>query len=110
MALWRVPISAVAALAGAAFMDNDKINKHALALAVAKHDTICAFVFQALNNNNVSDADFKQITHEMQKYNELTEFSLKFDEKTKLIWNLRVNERNFGLIKNRWTRYWWKNN
>lgn len=80
-----VPISAVAALAGAAFMDNDKINKHALALAVAKHDTISAFVFQALNNNNVSDADFKQITHEMQKYNELTEFTLKFKEKTKLI-------------------------
>ena len=39
-----VPISAVAAMTGAAFMDNDKINKHALALDVAKHDTINAFV------------------------------------------------------------------
>lgn len=87
-AMAGVPISAVAALAGAAFMDNDKVNKHALALAVAKHDTVSAFVFQALNNNNnnnVSDVDFKQITHEMQKYNELTEFTLKFKEKTKLI-------------------------
>ena len=42
-------------------------------LAVAKHDSINSFVSQALDDNKVSDNEFKLIAREMQKYRQLKE-------------------------------------
>lgn len=52
-----------------------KVDKHMKiqALALAKHDTIKSYVSTALENNNVSDTEFKQITRELQKYREIKE-------------------------------------
>ena len=72
------PVAVIAALSGAASTGLSVINKKLerkvnkqtkiQALALAKHDSINSFVSQALDNNNVSDNEFKIITHEMQKY------------------------------------------
>ena len=52
-----------------------KVNKHTKihAVALAKHDSINRFVSQALDDNNISDNEFKVVTHEMQKYRQLKE-------------------------------------
>ncbi|KAJ7369420.1 hypothetical protein OS493_039113 [Desmophyllum pertusum] len=77
------PLAGIAALSGFASTGlsaiNKKLerksNKHTKiqALALAKHDSIKSFVSTALENNNVSDTEFKQITREMQKYREIKE-------------------------------------
>ena len=78
------PVDAIAALSGAASTGlsvinktlEQKVNKHSKihALAVAKHDSILnSSVSQALDDNTVSDSEFKLITHEMQKYRQLKE-------------------------------------
>ena len=77
------PVAVIAALSGAASTGLSVINKKLerkvnkrtkiQALALAKHDSINSFVSQALDNNNVSDNEFKIITHEMQKYRPLKE-------------------------------------
>ncbi|KAJ7390884.1 hypothetical protein OS493_021781 [Desmophyllum pertusum] len=75
------PMAGIAALSGFASTGlsainkklERKVNKHTKiqALALAKHDSIKSFVSTALENNNVSDTEFKQITREMQKYREI---------------------------------------
>ena len=77
------PVVAIAALSGAASTGlsvinkklERKVNKHSKihALSVAKHDSINSFVSQALDDNNVSDNEFKLIAREMQKYRQLKE-------------------------------------
>ena len=77
------PVAAVAALSGGASTGlsvinkklESKVNKHSRihALAVSKHDSINSSVSQALDNNLVSDTEFKLITREMQKYRQLKE-------------------------------------
>ena len=77
------PVAAVAALSGGAStglsVNNKKlerkVNKHSRihAPAVSKHDSINSSVSQALDNNLVSDTEFKLITREMQKYRQLKE-------------------------------------
>jgi len=77
------PVAAVAALSGGAFTGlsvinkklERKVNKNSRihALAVSKHDSINSSVPQALDNNLVSDTEFKLITREMQKYRQLKE-------------------------------------
>ncbi|KAJ7328601.1 hypothetical protein OS493_023870 [Desmophyllum pertusum] len=75
------PMAGIAALSGFASTGlsainkklERKVNKHTKiqALALAKHDSIKSYVSTALENNNVSDTEFKQITREMQKYREI---------------------------------------
>ena len=77
------PVAAIAALSGAASTGlsvinkklEQKVNKHTKihALAVAKHDLINSSASQALDDNNVSDNEFKLIAREMQKYRQLRE-------------------------------------
>ena len=77
------PVAGVAALTGLASTGlsvinkklEKKIDKHTKieALALAKHDSINSFVSQVLDDNRISDAEFEQITHEMQKYRQLKE-------------------------------------
>ena len=77
------PVAAIAALSGAASTGlsvinkklERKVNKHSKihALAVAKHDSINSSVSQALDDNKVSDNEFKLIAREMQKYRQLKE-------------------------------------
>ena len=78
------PVAAIAALSGAASTGlsvinktlEQKVNKHSKihALAVAKHDSILnSSVSQGLDDNTVSDSEFKLIMHEMQKYRQLKE-------------------------------------
>ena len=52
-----------------------KVNKHSRLsdMTVAKHDTINAFVSQALDDNRVSGAEFKHITLEMKSYAQMKE-------------------------------------
>lgn len=54
-------------------LKRNKLNNHSRlsTLAAAKHDTIRAFVSQALDDNRVSDAQFKHITHEMKRYDQM---------------------------------------
>ena len=77
------PVAAIAALSGAASTGlsvinkklERKVNKHSKihALAVAKHDSINSSVSQALDDNKVSDNEFKLIARKMQKYRQLKE-------------------------------------
>ena len=86
--LVRAPVAAIAALSSAASTGLSVINKKLErkvnklskihALAVAKHDSINSFVSQALDDNKVSDNEFKLIAREMQKYRQLKE-SLRSD-------------------------------
>ena len=81
--LVRAPIAAIATLSGAASTGlsvinkklEQKVNKHTKihALTLAKHDSINSTVSQALDDNNVSDNEFKLIAGEMQKYRQLKE-------------------------------------
>lgn len=88
------PLASVAAVCGVAssglmFLSKKfekKINKHESihALAVAKHSSIQNYVSEALNNNAVSDAEFKKITGEMASYNALKkEVRNSFNKKQK---------------------------
>lgn len=75
------PLSGVAALSGLTssvlmFVSKKfekRINKHESihSLAVAKHNSIRNYVSEALNNNIVSDSEFKKIIGEMDSYNAL---------------------------------------
>ena len=77
------PVAAIAALSGATSTGlsvinkrlERKVNKHSKihALAVAKYDSINSSVSLALDDNKVSDNEFKLITREMQKYRQLKE-------------------------------------
>ena len=91
-----VPVAAVAALSGGTSTGlsvinkklERKVNKNSRihALAVSKHDSINSSVSQALDNNLVSDTEFKLITREMQKYRQLKEtLRSNFAQKTNKI-------------------------
>ena len=83
LVLVGAPVAAIAALSGAASTGlsvinkklERKVNKHSkiYALAVAKHDLINSSVSQALDDNKVSDKEFKLIAREMQKYRQVKE-------------------------------------
>ena len=88
------PVAALAALSGVASTSlsvinkklERKVNKHSriYALAISKNDSINSSVSQALDNNLVSDMEFKLITREMQKYRQLKETSRSsFKQKNK---------------------------
>ena len=51
----------------------NKVNKHLRTslLASVEHNTINTLVSKALDNNSISDAEFKIITHEMEKYRKI---------------------------------------
>ena len=73
-----VPIASVAAVCGVASTCltavnkkiERKVNKHTKiqSLALSKHDTIRNLVSTALDNDKVTDAEFAQVTREMQTY------------------------------------------
>lgn len=88
------PLSGVAALSGLASSGlmilskrfDKKINKHEslYSLALAKENTIKKYVSTAMNNNSVSDNEFRQITEEMENFQ-----NLKKDVRTKFNKNRR---------------------
>ena len=98
------PVAAVAALSGGASTGlsvinkklERKVNKHSRihALAVSKHDSINSSVSQALDNNLVSDTEFKLITREMQKYRQLKEtLRSNFAQKTNKIHASQISKK-----------------
>ena len=54
---------------------DSKIKKHReiVALAMAKHDTVCRLYSKALSDNQISDSEFKSIMDEFSQYNVLKE-------------------------------------
>ena len=124
------PVAAIAALSGAASTGlsvinkklERKVNKHSKihALAVAKHDSINSSVSQALDDNKVSDNEFKLIVREMQKYCNSRNLYTHTSHKNQAIHASQILKRSkmrFGknLEKNLrhpaqiWTKIWAKN-
>ena len=78
-----VPLGAVGNVCGAVSTGlvaankkvENKVNKHARTslLVSVEHTAINALVSKALDNNSISDAEFKIITHEMEKYRKITD-------------------------------------
>ena len=73
----------------------NKVNKQTKiqALALAKHDSIKCYVSKALENNNVSNTEFQQITREMQKYSEIKETLRSNFSKNRPIHSSRILKR-----------------
>ena len=108
-ALVGVPLGSIAIFSGGASVGlsfinkklESKVNKHSRihALAVAKHDSINSSVSKALNDNHVSDTEFKLITREIHNYRELKE-NLRSHFAQKETTSRQPDEPDLNKIKN----------